>query len=1263
MSHFRPHRRVDSTPSSPQLSHQPSPSTTGNPAASRSPGFNSTLPVSQDSYTSLQPPILPPIARVTSQNRTLKHDIDEHKYDDAHATNKKRPNSSTALSSSCSADVSYVLPPIQRVTSEHEQDSPDTPTPISATHDILEEKRKLSEPNLGLHPERLSATMSKTRASFADFGRTQTAPTLIQSSQQSKPPTTPSSSTQSHHEQPLLNPPTHNVSSPASSISSFHKAASSTNLAVDSSPASSKSAQGSIEKPSTPGHRLSRGRFNLLNPVSLLKRRRTSQVLEVPTQTPMIPTKSMDLPVMRLPADYDPRIKGKGLHNFDDGPQPKRNYSTNDMPGMATESRQNVDDAKRRSSIPALRDASTEKSQFLLQEKEHTPVFVENFEDEEGGRFDDVSAVQRESLANSQFIARMSKQLDFDTLELSSPFAPRKTTVDSMMTATAPSSASKGQSPISTQQLPHSQPLQNVRNSRNTDNSSIRISSDQSTARSSISNETKATSPPQSPPPSQRHQQTRSLDAPFQPSPNLSHLPSTASRISRFSFQLNSDRSIEQEKALEEKHKRKHESQCSIRDSRFDDFDEQGIDYDDMLDDGGIEEDIPTTGEIDDVNTIAPGLGDKRLSSFNTSGANPVIDVTRASSNSHYTDRSSEDIGPGLSSDGRSLAQGLGLQNAGFVSPELDTAYTHSSDFGDIYFDDGIIEASASGGDSGTFDESALDSPVQSRLGSEPNGEEFPTPKRPPAAFDQNSQQASSPSMRSVEVEADDSVGWNEERTPTKPVAARRFEPEQQQYTLAPESGLNAYHNALAEAASQAARDGKFSRQNSVMTASSVYSSDPPIRDVSRNDGRYGQDGLTPGSRQAFDDYDDEDDVIVAEANADALASEDFEFYGQEFGFFRNPNATGDGQLYNGGYFGQPNLLGASLRQREPNLTPITERSEYSTRNSIIGSTPWGPASSTSQAGIASPGLKDIAASMGMDDEEMTLGQLLRLRKEAFNGGVGSGPQSARVSTSSNESSPTSQYNPSPLAGRSHAGSMGASFNAVNSQRRPSSEVELPQVQETPEGVESGEDSPISDHVVLGTARAVLCNSRVQQKRASAELLAQEYSSMLNANSPSFVIPEPTKHMSSGSSSELVQGQSSPPLIASPKPRHASVGLGPTSTPAIKASSPLSSPPVRNPDTPPQSYSVPSPPTVLMQRFAQRPAPDAYRKFGQPTQPAPSRHQNGTDNETPGASSVAYVRDVDVEDGVEKWFLERRQRKSTGELLVVGREPVESGSI
>ena len=132
-------------------------------------------------------------------------------------------------------------------------------------------------------------------------------------------------------------------------------------------------------------------------------------------------------------------------------------------------------------------------------------------------------------------------------------------------------------------------------------------------------------------------------------------------------------------------------------------------------------------------------------------------------------------------------------------------------------------------------------------------------------------------------------------------------------------------------------------------------------------------------------DYDDalEEDDIIAAANAEALAYDTDGFYGQEFGFYSAP-AAGEAEYVNGGYFGPRGAEAVNRSQsnrvasREPNLTPITERSEYSNRNSFM----FGMHRPES---LTSPGLSQLINSPDYEGD-MSLNALLRLRRGAWGG-------------------------------------------------------------------------------------------------------------------------------------------------------------------------------------------------------------------------------------------------------------------------------------
>ncbi|KAI0433231.1 hypothetical protein F5Y09DRAFT_299410 [Xylaria sp. FL1042] len=210
------------------------------------------------------------------------------------------------------------------------------------------------------------------------------------------------------------------------------------------------------------------------------------------------------------------------------------------------------------------------------------------------------------------------------------------------------------------------------------------------------------------------------------------------------------------------------------------------------------------------------------------------------------------------------------------------------------------------------------------------------------------------------------------------------------------------YQAALAAAAHKAAASGKFRRDSSPepprdltvtspTTSGSCYSQQDEVNEDELADYEF-DDGFSAG----LDDYELDDDAIIAEANASALANDSDGWYGQEFGFYSAPiqqpshaqSSLSEKNLYqysHGGYFGPSGVnrtTSGRVVSREPNLTPITERSEYSNRNSLM-SVGW-PPGPNSGAPIQSPGLAQLA--MMAEDHDMSLSALLKLRNKAWGG-------------------------------------------------------------------------------------------------------------------------------------------------------------------------------------------------------------------------------------------------------------------------------------
>ncbi|EFQ30527.1 hypothetical protein CGRA01v4_13425 [Colletotrichum graminicola] len=233
---------------------------------------------------------------------------------------------------------------------------------------------------------------------------------------------------------------------------------------------------------------------------------------------------------------------------------------------------------------------------------------------------------------------------------------------------------------------------------------------------------------------------------------------------------------------------------------------------------------------------------------------------------------------------------------------------------------------------------------------------------------------------------------------------------------------VEAYQTALAAAAFEAAANGRFRRDSSPPPSEIMSPGGESSHSVPHGEDNYGgnyddnyDDYDDGGFREDLNDYDVDYDDFIAEANASALANDSDGWYGQEFGFYSAPieggrhsrdSSNGSDEkpfeYANGGFFGPSGVSRSKsgrIVSREPNLTPITERSEYSNRNSImsLGVPPIGSGPSSLQ----SPGLAQLAM-MADGDENMSISALMRLRSRAWGGS-----QASLVS--SREGSPRSE--------------------------------------------------------------------------------------------------------------------------------------------------------------------------------------------------------------------------------------------------------------
>ncbi|KAL2687576.1 hypothetical protein Neosp_005137 [[Neocosmospora] mangrovei] len=405
---------------------------------------------------------------------------------------------------------------------------------------------------------------------------------------------------------------------------------------------------------------------------------------------------------------------------------------------------------------------------------------------------------------------------------------------------------------------------------------------------------------------------------------------------------------------------------------------------------------------------------------------------------SQYTPNMPEGLSPNLPINPQAMQQmqpgGLGIQGLDVPrvpSLENEAAFQKNQDLppmnmgrslndDDLYFDNGMLGfenefaedlAAPPEWDDTPFDESIFDNNDTDQFGrpiagafaqaqSERRAAKEDDTKRESdmtTRFSAHSAASQSTAHTSLSVEAKNGIETmalkdsSESNSPAEPSAAGQEAPS--------DDTMAAYQAALAAAAHKAAASGKFQR-----------SSSPPLQDTPLSEPSHSPD--TPDRGESFkedldgiDDYDDygqsyedladfelDDDAIIAEANASALANDCDGWYGQEFGFYSAPtnshhgSETVDYEYANGGFFGPKGGLDRStsgrMVSREPNLTPITERSEYSNRNSIMSLSMPGFGGGTP---LQSPGLAQLAL-LGDRGDEMSLSALLRLRSRAWGG-------------------------------------------------------------------------------------------------------------------------------------------------------------------------------------------------------------------------------------------------------------------------------------
>ncbi|KIX05268.1 uncharacterized protein Z518_06140 [Rhinocladiella mackenziei CBS 650.93] len=744
------------------------------------------------------------------------------------------------------------------------------------------------------------------------------------------------------------------------------------------------------------GHAGKKSRLNLLNPMSLLARRRSSQNQKLDDINLSIST----LSVPALPDNFDPSIRGKVVHDFS-APRTRRQYSHNDIG--------NVDSPAWHSAYgsdpPRTNDSSGGKpSPSATSHITHSPMFKEHFQD-------DRPSLQPDRTGYLHNINAFNAAHDAQDPSSVPAFAKR-------LPSAVPQADFESQpEPPDKENLPIPPPVE-------------------------------PSPPPPTPPP--KCTPSPKFDIP-PPAALPKHMTSTSSR---FSFQIGGGGSSVQEKLLEEKHKQ-HEATKKINnegtDEEGDDYADYDFDADDDLEEKipGINADFEEEEEEDGFGIDIPegkalvaryaapepqeepssevkttALQRQSLQGFHFTPQSMTFSPTSTNNASQPTPRDHEGFAIGIA-DSRSsrdetldldskdgvveIGKGPMLGGLGITTAEVrgrrsrQTSRPHGQVFDDedLYFDDGEfgpVEIDPSGT---SFDEQIFD-------------DETGKIRDIPAENARKAEAARQSGGLDGEVKV---IGpWGDGQGGKLPLNVHQDPVEQPSRTSRDrhqisqtnsmpghsiagltETNLAAYHDALAFAANQAAANGKFDRkvsfsQNSDDTSQSQFENSQ--HGVISDDSRFSYNlssAIAEDDGFPFDD-DLDDDPMIAEANAEALENDDEGFYGQEFGFYARSHGKGTSELVNGGYFADRGSNGVKRSHsgkanfQEPSLTPITERSEWSTRNSVASlQIPGGlPASAQS---MPSPGIAQLLEldSPGYDDD-MSFGALLKLRGRTFGG-------------------------------------------------------------------------------------------------------------------------------------------------------------------------------------------------------------------------------------------------------------------------------------
>lgn len=978
-------------------------------------------------------------------------------------------------------------------------------------------------------------------------------------------------------------------------------------------------------------------RLNLLNPMTLLARRRASN--NAPSLLPL--SNTPNLAISSPPDGYDPRIRGTKVHDFSE-PRPQiRNAPYSVMHNLRSKTSGIAKHQRSSNMRPDIETRIREENVDLKcwSGGNHTPVFTEDFNEDrypstgphvqKGGDVTDFPLPRPpcpgevRKFLRQQSTEENNSQLSRAAIKAGSrsppsspgPPVPPKSDIDCVTRAV--------DAPIENKTTPINTPehyralLSGGKRPRNVSEVSCRDSS---------------------------------LSIP-------KHMKSTSSR---FSFDIIGAAS--QEKLLEDRHRQKALEKKSAGPALNDQDDmyvEDDYDYDNVDDDDGLEERIPG------INTDAEDEGYNEIScldegtagfTFNSIGmpvsASPSIPYTSGTI-SNPIDSNGELIGSAVTREPPSILvqtlqstvqpadpanidpkisdnihsvgnSGLGLQGIGFgefsdpradeskYEPQGSIPWQPAVGSDDLYFDDGIIEPPDEDEEIAEFDESVFDNddtdqygrPIRS-LSSLPTLYSPPFVKSDPSPTDQGtdySQQASRTSRdledledlhSTISLRSQQGQMQNHSKIDNFKTISQ-FSPLQPTPSLTHDT-LSDYQSALAAAACHAAASGRFRRDSSPPFHIYERGEHPNSRETTDHN-QFSleltiRQPLSPDYEVGFDDVLG-NDPIIAEANAEALAN-DFEgFYGQEFEFYSAPAA---GKAQYGGCFGPRGAEGVVRSQsgriagREPNLTPITERSEYSNRNSTMSL----PLNGIGHGGsVNSPGLTQLAGLMSeYGEEDMSLSALLKLRRGAWGG------SQASLRSSNGNGSPKSLAGEdfSPVSQQPPWTQGGANINGAG-QTRKNSTLSLPSdaLGCGPTSLSEANSAPSSPTITLGS---------------------------FSITSPSSASTAPS---TTSTTAYTLPASSSPPTTLA------------SSLQALSISTPLL--PVTNLSS----------------------AVSLIAHTGVESGSTPRRTQGH--RHTTSADSISYMQEEDPISGA-RWVLERRRTAESGEVEILGREVVSGGRI